>query len=759
MRCLNCRRDGIALDTQVCPQCGVYLPSLMRDLLPPGTLLDGGKYRIDYALGQGGFGITYRAADLNLDRLVAIKEFYPQAYVHREDSTGRLTVPIAEANAYQRWLQRFEREGRILARLNHPGIVKVFSLFKERETAYIVMELLTGKTLGDELDAQDDKKLSPERLEAVMAALVSALDTVHHEGVYHLDLKPDNVMVTQEGRIVLVDFGAARQDLQGSEANPSKKSTSAFTMEYAPPELIGGQPVSAASDLFELGMILHELLTGQRPEAAWNRLLRDAWTPATLAEPWAEMLTAALRLRPEERPQSVAQWWQTRGGAQPQQRQQPVTQTYIQPIPSQPPSQSETAADPPQETAAHLRQQTAAIAQPTTNQLPAGQISNQQVASQQVANLQAPQQPQRQNTQTYVQHTPATNNLQPQPERPAPIAPTSAKSPQQVNRRGFNRRWLLLGGLGATGLGGAWLLSLLLERQPKQPPALQSDSTPATPPTNSPSLPTQAFKFEVVTINEVGTVIKREQTQANRFIETLAKGITLEMVAIPAGEFLMGSPENEQFRDKTESPQHRVTVPAFYIGQHVITQAQWRAVMGNNPAKFQGETHPVQMISWNDAQAFCQKLSQQTGRTYRLPSTAEWEYACRAGTTTPFHFGPTITTYLANYQGNYAYGAGPKGQQRQTPLPVGSFPANGFGLREMHGNVWEWCEDIAHPNYQGAPTDGSAWVTDGDPDVRVLRGGSWNISPGLCRSAYTNFTAKVTFRSVDHGLRVVLEAV
>jgi formylglycine-generating enzyme required for sulfatase activity len=688
MRCLNCRRDGIALDTQVCPQCGVYLPSLMRDLLPPGTLLDGGKYRIDYALGQGGFGITYRAADLNLDRLVAIKEFYPQAYVHREDSTGRLTVPLAEANAYQRWLQRFEREGRILARLNHPGIVKVFSLFKERETAYIVMELLTGKTLGDELEAQTEKKLSPERLEAVMAALVSALDTVHQEGVYHLDLKPDNVMVTQEGRIVLVDFGAARQDLQGSEANPGKKSTSAFTMEYAPPELIGGQPVSAASDLFELGMILHELLTGQRPEAAWNRLLRDAWTPATLAEPWAKMLTAALRLRPEERPQSIAQWWQTRGGAQPQQRQQPVTQTYIQPIPSQSPSQPETAADPPQETAAHLRQ----------------------------------------NTQTYVQHTPATNNLQPQPESPAPVAPPPPQPPQQVNRRGFNRRWLLLGGLGATGLGGAWLLSLLLERQPKQPPALQSDSTPATPP-NSSSLPTQAFKFEVVTVNEVGSVIKREQTQANRFIETLAKGITLEMVAIPAGEFLMGSPDNEQFRDKTESPQHRVTVPAFYIGQHVITQAQWRAVMGNNPAKFQGETHPVQMISWNDAQAFCQKLSQQTGRTYRLPSNAEWEYACRAGTTTPFHFGPTITTDLANYQGNYAYGAGTKGQQRQTPLPVGSFPANGFGLREMHGNVWEWCEDIAHPNYQGAPTDGSAWVTDGDPDVRVLRGGSGTLAP------------------------------
>ena len=133
--------------------------------------------------------------------------------------------------------------------------------------------------------------------------------------------------------------------------------------------------------------------------------------------------------------------------------------------------------------------------------------------------------------------------------------------------------------------------------------------------------------------------------------------------------------------------------------------------------------------------AFCEKLSELTGRTYRLPSEAEWEYACRAETTTPFHFGPTITTDLANYDGNYTYGNGPKGTYRQQTTDVGSFPPNAFGLYDMHGNVWERCQDVWHENYEGAPTDGSAWLEGGDQSWRVLRGGSWFGSPDVCRSA------------------------
>ncbi|MBE9070595.1 formylglycine-generating enzyme family protein, partial [Leptolyngbya cf. ectocarpi LEGE 11479] len=172
-----------------------------------------------------------------------------------------------------------------------------------------------------------------------------------------------------------------------------------------------------------------------------------------------------------------------------------------------------------------------------------------------------------------------------------------------------------------------------------------------------------------------------------------------------------------------------------------------------DPSRFSDDNHPVERVNWHAATEFCARLRQHTGRPYRLPTEAEWEYACRANTTTPFHFGPILTTDLANYRSttdwstgdnHYSgtYNGGPQGIFREQTTPVGSFDvANAFGLYDMHGNVWEWCQDLWHPNYKGAPTDGSAWTTgnsvwtDGDNIYRVLRGGSWINGPADCRSA------------------------
>ncbi|HEY9753360.1 MAG TPA: formylglycine-generating enzyme family protein, partial [Coleofasciculaceae cyanobacterium] len=162
------------------------------------------------------------------------------------------------------------------------------------------------------------------------------------------------------------------------------------------------------------------------------------------------------------------------------------------------------------------------------------------------------------------------------------------------------------------------------------------------------------------------------------------------------------------------------TVPSFLMSKYPVTQAQYQKVMGVNPSHFKGDNRPVDSVTWHQAVEFCQRLTQQTGREYRLPSEAEWEYACRAGTTTPFHFGETIATDLANYGDNQGY-----------TTEVGSFPPNDFGLYDMHGNVWEWCADYWHGNYEAAPTDGS-----GGQDRRILRGGSWCARPKHCRSAY-----------------------
>jgi formylglycine-generating enzyme required for sulfatase activity len=221
--------------------------------------------------------------------------------------------------------------------------------------------------------------------------------------------------------------------------------------------------------------------------------------------------------------------------------------------------------------------------------------------------------------------------------------------------------------------------------------------------------------------------------QADRLIEDLGNKVQLEMVKIPGGEFLMGAPSSEHTSRENERPQHLVKVPNFYLGRYPITQEQYVAIMGNNPSQCTGDRLPVENVDWNDAQLFCQKLTAYTQKNYRLPTEAEWEYACRARTTTPFCFGETISTKLANYNGKLTYGSGIQGEYRSKSTPVGDFPPNGFGLCDMHGNLWEWCADSWHDNYSGAPIDGSAWTGSAS---RVLRGGSWFVNPSACRSAY-----------------------
>ncbi|MEQ8385698.1 MAG: bifunctional serine/threonine-protein kinase/formylglycine-generating enzyme family protein [Coleofasciculus sp. A1-SPW-01] len=323
----------------------------------------------------------------------------------------------------------------------------------------------------------------------------------------------------------------------------------------------------------------------------------------------------------------------------------------------------------------------------------------------------------------------------------------------------------------------AWLALLTFE-----PPIICSvtsssveSSATVQPAKTAKTLPVSAFDFQVVTVEVKSGVLGKERKltlnrrshQAYHYIETLGD-VPLEMVAIPGGTFLMGSPETEEGHEDNESPQHWVTIQPFFLGKYPITQAQWQAVahlpkvereLDPEPSYFKGENRPVEQVSWYDCVEFCARLSQYTGWNYRLPSEAEWEYACRAGTTTPFHFGETITTDLANYDGNSTYGAGAKGKYREETTPVGSFQvANAFGLYDMHGNVWEWCLDQWHDSYEGAPSDGQAWIVDGnDNHSRLLRGGSWNGDPWVCRCANRGWLTPVG-RYDNNGFRVVCGA-
>jgi len=289
----------------------------------------------------------------------------------------------------------------------------------------------------------------------------------------------------------------------------------------------------------------------------------------------------------------------------------------------------------------------------------------------------------------------------------------------------------------------------------------------------------QGIDFDVVQLDSKGEAVLSETGHGKCYIESLGNGSMLEMIQIPAGTFKMGSSSSEKelisddsikylgadlgyFRH--EYPQHTVTVPSFYMGRFEVTQAQWKAVsklpkitkeLASEPSVFKGDDLPVEGVTWLDAVEFCDRLSRTTGREYRLPTEAEWEYACRAGTNTAFHFGETIDPEVVNFNGTYPWASGSWGITRQETSPVGSFGfANAFGLYDMHGNVREWCMDVWHDNYNGAPIDGSAWMVGGDDTFRMTRGGSWFQMGSRARSASRRQCATFSHDS-ECGFRVV----
>ena len=316
-------------------------------------------------------------------------------------------------------------------------------------------------------------------------------------------------------------------------------------------------------------------------------------------------------------------------------------------------------------------------------------------------------------------------------------------------------------------------------RKALQPP--QGAAAPPAP-TPAPEAPLtgelQTFSVTTAKLLQVGGVWKVERRNLEvrgRRLE-LGDGVSLPLIAIPAGEFVMGSPADEPERLNNEGPQHRVRLQGFLMGQTPVTQAQWRAVARLVPPLGQtwqtdlplkprfadqpdSDQRPVEPVLWHEANEFCRRLASTSGDAYTLPSEAQWEYACRAGSTTPFAFGETISPELANYDGVTSYANGPMGEYRKQSTPVGMFPANAWGLHDMHGNVWEWCLDHGYSSYEGAPFDGSAWMSMPRMGVHfndqgIMRGGSRCVEPGFCRSAYRNFDGLGdVYLSV--GLRVV----
>jgi formylglycine-generating enzyme required for sulfatase activity/tRNA A-37 threonylcarbamoyl transferase component Bud32 len=580
-------------------------------------------YKIIKFLGQGAFGHTYLAKDLDLPG-------HPQCVVKHLKPRDPNPDHLLMAKGL------FDKEAQTLYKLGklHDQIPSLSAHFEEKGKFYLVQDFIDGHDLTKELIL--GKKLSESYTIKLLHDILEVLAIVHQQNVIHRDLKPANLMRREDGKIILIDFGAVKEisTMVVNAQGQTRFTVGIGTSGYMPSEQANGKP-KLCSDIYAVGMIGIQALTGQPPDTL-----------------------------PED-PQTGEVIW--RNQAQVSNNLANVLDKMVRD---------------------HFSQR----------------YQNADEALQAILSLSPPPTP------------------TPPPPPPTPPPPT--------------------------------------------PSVYQSLGNKSPQPVKVLSNPLKTVQFKTVTVNSKGEITKRSQNQAQVFTETIAKGITLEMMAIPGGSFVMGAPASEAESGDSQKPQHQVTIKPFLMGKYPITQAQWEAVaklpkiqydLNSDPSYFKGKNLPVEKVDWNDAVEFCARLSQKTGRSYRLPSEAEWEYACRAGTITPFHFGDTVTPDLVNYHGNYPYGSAPKGIWRGKTTAVGSFPPNSFGLYDMHGNVWEWCQDIWQDNYNGAPTDGSAWERGGS-DHRVLRGGSCYDDAVSCRAAYRDGNS-AGYLTGNWGFRVAVASV
>ncbi len=618
------------------------LPAHLPRFRPGDRPLAGIDWELVELLGVGGFGEVWKAKNPHFDAVP------PVALKFCLDPAAKDRLLRHEASI----LNQVMRQGR------HPGIVTLQHTYLAADPPCLEYEFVGGGDLAGLLQDWRGLPAGPEkaaRVTKVVADLARTVGFAHRLGppIVHRDLKPANVLVQQsaDGTLTLrvADFGiggvAAGRALVPTRRDVSRGNflvtalRGAHTPLYASPQQTRGAPPDPRDDVFSLGVIWYQLLTGNlvagRPGGTrWAKRLTDLG----LSEPLVDLLGSCVEEDPADRP-----------------------------------------AD-----AAELAERIAALGAPARAPAPA---------------------------------VPA-----PRPEAPAVAGETCPDCGGPMLLRENKHGGVFLGCAAFPRCRGTR----------KAPPGARERITPAA-----------------------GAELPRGVTNS----------LGAKFVLVPAGSYLMGSPDEEALRCRDEGPRHRVTLShPFYLGAFPVTQREYEAVTSHNPARFTkkeggGPGFPVEQVSWDEAGEFCRRLSalaaeKELGHRYRLPTEAEWEYACRSGKDTAFFFGDSLSSELANFDGNHPYGRAGRGPHLERSSKVGAYPANAFGLYDMHGNVWEWCNDWYVDDYYAAAPErdprGPAHGTQ-----HVLRGGSWNNSGHLCRSARRNKYAP-DFRGDTIGFRVVL---
>lgn len=668
-------------------------------MLAANTILQN-RYVIRQPLAAGGMGAVYEAEDQRLGHVVALKEtFFTDDYMRNV----------------------FEREARLLASLRHPALPVVSDYFSERDGVFLVMQFIPGDDLKQVMEKRTNEQPPKGQVKPFAVAdvlywadvLLDALDYLHTQDppIIHRDIKPANIKITPRGQVVLLDFGLAKGGSSGMTHRLAKGSIAGYTPDYAPIEQILGadQNLRAATEaLMTPEQVSRILEKGSDPASELYSLAATVYHLLTgvVPESSIQRLLATLRgqtdpLRPanELNPAvSKAVAAVLRNAMALYREQRPASASTMRRM-----LRDAVGYEQPVTVKPVVPERGAAA--PTVYETRTDSDPQAAIRPPHVDRVAAPE------SSAEAVHAPPANTVIQAPETiflPGGYAIGTHPMPQTARKS--KRAVLVMAGILALLIIAAILFTVMQ---------------------NQPVLPVGSIDFN--------------------------------MVEIPGGTFTMGSPENEAGRDSNEGPQHQVTVSPFYMGKYEVTQEQWRAVaslpkvnikLQSNPSNFKGDNLPVEQVSWEEAMEFCTRLSKATGESYRLPTEAEWEYACRANTKTPFAFGETITTEQVNYNGNNLDANTPKGKVRFKTTPIGSLgAANGFGLFDMHGNVYEWCSDwYSETYYNQSPSADPMGPSTGAH--RIIRGGCWASSAQYLRSAYRIGSAP-DYRNSVIGFRLV----
>ena len=614
-----------------------------QSMLRKGTLIHGGVYRVESYLSSGGFGNTYVVRNVEFDEVYALKEFYIKGVCQRDGDSTTISVSNSEnAECFTQQREKFKKEARRIRGLHNEHIVKVHDLFEENGTEYYVMDLVDGESLKDRLH-RTNKPLPEAEVNKLLPQILDGLKAIHDMHIWHLDIKPANIMVDKHGTVKLIDFGASKQ----------QNSAICYTMGYAPSEQMAQEyeEFGPWTDFYALGATLYKLLTLQNPPSV-TKVSEDESEDKHEALPMPGVSDKTRRLiawmmqdKRKRRPQSAEEILKWLAG----------------------------------------EDDTTIVVEPTED-----------------------------NSDTIVISKTKQPNVSQKSADRKPKAPTSAQHTTQTpRRRRYSKRKLRQAFFAFVAvvvcIGVVWGISSM--KSSKQ---------------------------------QTNTKTKSQEISYSNGVLT-AKGVTYDMVEVEAGTFTMGATSEMNDPSDAEKPAHKVTLTNnYYLGKTEVTQALWKAVMGSNPSYFKGDNKPVEQVSWDDCQEFISKLNAATGKHFRLPTEAEWEFAARGGKISKHYqySGSNNLFDVAWYTDNSS----------NTTQDVASKQANELGIYDMSGNVWEWCSDwygsySSNTQYDPAgPTSGSG---------RVLRGGSWVSIAGGCRSSIRGgFTPGNRYRIL--GLRLAL---